>query len=285
MKRSFLVLMAVLLLQGINVQNVKGEGTMAEERFNRGYNQLKALNKDGAEQVLTGLADIAPDMGRFIVEFGYGDIYARPALDRKARQIATVAALTALGNAGTQLKWHIAAALNVGVSPQEIVDTMYVMTVYAGFPAGLNGISAAREVFKGRNITFTPVKADKTRDRRERGMKIMEATSKGSGRAVLSGLADIAPDMADYIIDFSYGDIFSRSGLTPRLKEIAAIAGMTAAGTMRPQLKVHIKAALNVGVSKEEILEVLIQMAVYAGFPASLNGISEAREVFAEKEH
>jgi 4-carboxymuconolactone decarboxylase len=283
MKRSFLVLMAVLLLQGIQVQNVRGAGAMSEERFDRGYNQLKALNKDGAEQVLAGLADIAPDMGRFIVEFGYGDIYGRPALDRKARQIATIAALTALGNAGTQLKWHIAAALNVGVSPKEVIETMYVMTVYAGFPAGLNGISAAREVFKEKNIAFTPAKVDKTADRRQRGMKVMEETSKGSGRAVLGSLADIAPDMADYIIDFSYGDIFSRSDLTPRLKEIAAIAGMTAAGTMRPQLKVHIKAALNVGVSKEEILEVIMQMAVYAGFPASLNGISEVREVFAEK--
>lgn len=99
---------------------------------------------------------------------------------------------------------------------------------------------------------------------------------------MLDSLADIAPDMADFIVDFSYGDIFCRKGLTPRLREIAAVAGMCAAGTMRPQLKVHISTALNVGVTKGEIIEVLMQMAVYAGFPAALNGISAAREVFAE---
>ena len=258
---------------------------MGEDRFERGYRQIRALNPEGADQVLGGLADIAPDMGRLMVEFGYGDIYARPALDTKSRQIATIAALTALGNAEPQLKWHISASLNVGILPEEIVETLYVMAVYSGFPAGLNGIAAARDVFKTRNVAFKPVKANDTADRHVRGLRTIEETSKGSGVAVIDSVADIAPDMADFIVDFSYGDVFSRRGLTPRWKEIAAIAGMTAAGTMRSQLKVHIEAALNVGVTKKEVIEVLMQMAVYAGFPAALNAISAAREVFAAERH
>ncbi len=254
---------------------------MGEDRFERGYKQIRALNPEGADQVLGGLADIAPDMARLMVEFGYGDIYARPALDIKSRQIATIAALTALGNAEPQLKWHIGASLNVGILPEEIVEILYVVTVYSGFPAGLNGIAAVRDVFKTRKVAFKPVKTDGDADRHERGLRMIEETSKGSGIAVIDSLADVAPDMADFIVDFSYGDVFCRSGLAPRSREIAAIAGMTAAGTMQPQIKVHIETALNVGVTKEEIVEVLMQMAVYAGFPAALNAISAAREVFS----
>ena len=67
-----------------------------------------------------------------------------------------------------------------------------------------------------------------------------------------------------------------------RSREIAVVAALTALGNATPQLKVHLQAALNVGVTREEIVEVLMQMAVYAGFPAALNGLAAAREVFAQ---
>ncbi len=97
--------------------------------------------------MLAALADICPDLGRYIVEFGFGDVYSRPGLSLPQRELATVAALTALGSATPQLKVHIAAALNVGLSRREIVETILQMSLYAGFPAALNGMFAAREVF------------------------------------------------------------------------------------------------------------------------------------------
>jgi 4-carboxymuconolactone decarboxylase len=96
------------------------------------------------------LKDIAPDLGKYIIEFSFGDIYSRPGLDLKSREIATVAALTALGTATPQLKVHIHGALNVGCSEQEIIETMIQMAIYAGFPAALNGVFAAKEVFDER---------------------------------------------------------------------------------------------------------------------------------------
>ncbi|PXW13767.1 4-carboxymuconolactone decarboxylase [Paraburkholderia caballeronis] len=97
--------------------------------------------------MVDALADIAPDFARYLLEFPFGDIYARPGLDVRAREIATIAALTALGNAGPQLKVHIAAGLNVGLDRREIVETIIQMAVYAGFPAALNGLFAAKDVF------------------------------------------------------------------------------------------------------------------------------------------
>ena len=109
-----------------------------------------------------------------------------------------------------------------------------------------------------------------------------EALAPEKSQAVQDALADIAPDMARFIQDFSYGDVISRPGLSPRRKELAMIAASIARGTMRPQLKVHVKAGLNVGLARAEIVETAIQMASYAGFPASLNGLGAVREAFAE---
>lgn len=118
------------------------------ERFQRGWEQLKAIDGEAGEQVIESLKGVAPDLARYVIEFPFGDIYSRPGLDLKSREIATVAALTALGNAQPQLKVHIQAALNVGCTRQEIVEVVMQMAVYAGFPAALNGIKAVKEVFE-----------------------------------------------------------------------------------------------------------------------------------------
>ncbi|MFH0825993.1 MAG: carboxymuconolactone decarboxylase family protein [Pseudomonadota bacterium] len=257
------------------------------ERYTRGMTALQALDAEGAAKVMKGLQDIAPDMARFIIEFGYGDVYSRPALDPKSRQAATIAALTALGNAGPQLKFHLRAALNVGLSPQEIIEVMYVTTVFAGFPSGINGINAAREVFQEKGVTVDPHSRSpfsEKASRRERGLSAVNRTSKGAGERVLKSLEDIAPDLGDFIIDFSYGDVIARNLLAPKLKEIAMIAVTVAKGTMQPQMKVHVHAALNVGCTREEMVELMYHMAVYAGFPAALNGINGLREVLHQRD-
>lgn len=120
-------------------------------------------------------------------------------------------------------------------------------------------------------------------DRYMRGQKALAEIDGEAGQAVIDSLADIAPDLARYVIEFAFGDVYSRPGLDLRGREIATIAALTAMGTARPQLKVHINAGINVGLSQQEVVETIMQMAVYAGFPAALNGISAAREVFAER--
>ena len=121
------------------------------ERFQRGWQRLREVDGEAGERVVASLAGIAPDFATYLVEFPFGDIYSRPGLDLKLREIAVVAALTALGNAAPQLKVHIHGALNVGCSRQEVVEVMMQMAVYAGFPAALNGLFAAKEVFAERD--------------------------------------------------------------------------------------------------------------------------------------
>ena len=120
---------------------------MDSERYITGQKMLQQVDGKGGEAVVNSLKDIAPDFARYLLEFPFGDIYARPGLDLRSREIAPVAALTAMGNAAPQLKVHIAAALHVGLTQEEIIEVIMQMAVYAGFPAALNGLFAAKEVF------------------------------------------------------------------------------------------------------------------------------------------
>jgi 4-carboxymuconolactone decarboxylase len=126
------------------------------ERYQRGLDKLAEIDGQQGQKVINSLADIAPDFAQYLIEFPFGDIYSRPGLDLRTRELTTVAALTALGNAAPQLKVHLHAALNVGCSREEIIEIIIQMAVYAGFPAALNGLFAAREVFGEQNRPAQP---------------------------------------------------------------------------------------------------------------------------------
>ena len=127
--------------------------TNSNERYLRGLHKLSEIDGEAGEKVIESLQHIAPDLARYTIEYPFGDVYSRPELDLKSREIATVAALTALGNARPQLKVHLNAALNVGCTPKELVEIIIQMSVYAGFPAALNAASAAGEVFSERGVS------------------------------------------------------------------------------------------------------------------------------------
>jgi 4-carboxymuconolactone decarboxylase len=124
---------------------------MTDDRYERGAARLAEIDGAVGDAVISSLADLAPDLGRYIVEFGFGDIYSRPGIDLRTRELATVAALTAMGNARPQLEVHLAAALNVGATRTEIIEIIVQMSLYAGFPASLNAISALRTVLEARH--------------------------------------------------------------------------------------------------------------------------------------
>ena len=125
---------------------------MKNERFENGLKKLQEIDGEAGKKVIESLASISPDLAKYTIEFPFGDIYQRPGLDLKSREIATVAALTALGYSLPQLNVHINGALNVGCKPEEIVEVIIQMAVYAGFPAALNAMLVAKEVFQERSL-------------------------------------------------------------------------------------------------------------------------------------
>ncbi len=125
---------------------------MESKRFDLGLEQLSKIDGEAGQKVIKSLQSICPDLARFTIEYPFGDIYTRQGLDLKSREIATVSALTALGNCAAQLKVHLHAALNVGCTEEELKEVIIQMSVYAGFPAALNGMFTFKEVLSERQV-------------------------------------------------------------------------------------------------------------------------------------
>ena len=117
-----------------------------------------AAGKALSEQVNPGMEDalaarydaLVPGLSRTVVDVAYGQFYARGVVDEKTRLLATIAALTAVGGqTAPQLKVNIASARAVGATREEVAEIIFQMTLYGGFPAMINAMNAALEVFDG----------------------------------------------------------------------------------------------------------------------------------------
>ncbi len=127
----------------------------------------------------------------------------------------------------------------------------------------------------------TPAHA-REESRLERGRRVLSEYHGSAGEAVIERLAEISPDFARQLVEYAFGNVYSRPGLDPRARQIATIAGLATLGNAEPQLKWHIRGGLKIGLSRDEILEILIQMAIYGGFPAAVRALTAAKEVFDE---
>jgi 4-carboxymuconolactone decarboxylase len=127
--------------------------TEQSDRFQRGWERLMEVDAEGGERVIENLRDVAPDLGRYVVEFTFGEIYQRPVLDLRQRQLVTISALTTLGGAEPQLEVHINAGLNVGLTAPEVVEAILHCIPYTGFPRVLNAIFVAKRVFEERGVS------------------------------------------------------------------------------------------------------------------------------------
>lgn len=121
--------------------------TQDNTQYDRGLETMRAIFGPGIESALKGLSANNPALARLLVEFPFAEVYTRPGLDLKTREMLTVAALTVLGYAQAELKDHIRGSLNVGCTRDEILEIILQMAVYAGFPAALEAVKTAAAVF------------------------------------------------------------------------------------------------------------------------------------------
>ncbi len=130
--------------------------------------------------------------------------------------------------------------------------------------------------------TTTPL-SDSGAGRYEHGLRVLNAVYGEAGHNVVSALSDIAPALAEHIVAYGFGDVYDRPGLAPQQRQLVTLGMLTALGGCEPQLEVHVKASLNVGLTPTEIVEAFIHSAVYCGFPKALNAVFVAKKVFGER--
>ncbi|MEU7600707.1 carboxymuconolactone decarboxylase family protein [Streptomyces sp. NPDC040724] len=250
-----------------------------DDRMERGLRTLRRIEATERPGILDGFQDVAPGFGELVVGFAFGDICSRPGLELPTRQLVTVAALTALGNAAPQLEFHVRGARNVGCDRREIVETVLWLSGYAGFPATLEALGVVRSVFAAEGAGVPSA------ERSERGPRTPRAPGGDGGvcEQVLASVRALDPDLADDLVESAFGHldpVTSRGGLDPLTRAIVSVAACTALGTLRPQLTAQVHAVLDAGGTPQDAVETILQMAVYAGVPAAVNGLNVARGVF-----
>lgn len=129
---------------------------MNNTRFTNGIKNLAAVDGSGGEAVIQSLSEIAPDLGKYIIEFAFGDIYSRNELSLQERELVTITSLLTAGGCEPQLEVHINGALNTGITPEKIIETFIQCVPYTGFPKVLNAVFTAKKVFTERNISVQP---------------------------------------------------------------------------------------------------------------------------------
>lgn len=128
------------------------ERTERQQRFEQGMAVLEAIDGEAGTKVIDALDDVSPELGHQIVAWGFGEIYARAGLEPRDRQLVTLGMLTALGGCEPQLEVHINAALNVGLTPEQIVEALLHAAVYCGIPRAVNATFTAKKVFAERGL-------------------------------------------------------------------------------------------------------------------------------------
>src|SRR5262249_18369488 len=232
---------------------------------------------------LFGDDDGAPAFLRTLnTEASYGAIWARPGLAMEDRMVCALAALAAVQRL-KKLRRHVAAALDLGLSPQAIVEVVIQIGIYAGFAASEEAVEAAAEVFAERQIArpAEPSREDPLETLSERGRKLMEqlhgdrATQgyAAPGNAVTGALYPLA-------IQYGYGEIWFRPGLDLRQRALVAVAAFTA--LKLDQVKKFGESALNMGLSRTQVIEAGIQTAPYSGFAPALNALGALSEALGE---
>ena len=224
-----------------------------------------------------------PDLQKMLNRFIFGEIFYQGNLTDKMRELITLVVLTTNQNL-EQLKAHVWAAINIGVSPVEIKEAVYQCAPYLGFPKTLNAIQQVNEVFKTGNISL-PVKSKKQvteQTRFDEGLKVQKSIFGD----IIDQMHQNAPDnqkhIQNYLSAFCFGDIYTRSGLDLKTRELLTLCILSALGGCESQVKSHVFGNYNVGNDKNTLLEAVTQCLPYMGFPRTLNAIACINEVITE---
>lgn len=287
MKLQILTITIVLIKSTI-MYSQSNNVTMETERYKRGWEKLRTIDGEAGERVVNSLKDISPEFSRFIIEYSFGDVYYADKLDNKSKEIAAVASLIAQ-RAIPEMKVHFNGALNTGCTINEVKEIIIQMSSYVGFPKAICGMNTFKEVLNERKNNGLEDKDGEPAstngnniNRYNLGAEYLRLLDKNQVEILEKNFNQFFPELSQFIIEYGYGDIYSRNNINLKYRQIATIAALTTIGAY-PQLKFHINAGLNIGINNDEMKGIMLMMTVYAGFPASINGTNILKEILDER--
>ena len=212
-------------------------------------------------------------------ELVFGAVWARPGLELRYRMIATLSLLTCLQRLN-QLRSYVWSSLNIGLKPEEILEVLTQCSFYAGVPSYANSGEVARDVFRERGVELPAREAptDTLEEMEARGRALYSRLLGGaSPQADILAAQAIAPDLERLLMQYCFGGVLHEPGLDLKSRMVCSIAALTTL-RMDPPLGYFLKAGLQAGLTREELLEVIIQIAPYGGFPAAMFALTVAQQ-------
>ena len=238
--------------------------------------ELEAKGKAMRERLLgPGAPEVGGGYDQFAAEAIFGGIWNRPGLDFEARMICTLASLSALERLD-HLRRHIAAAVRAGMQPQTMIEVFIQCGLYAGFPTAENAIAVTREVLAehGIDLPAPERRTDSLEELSRRGRDLLQRLHGERGsQGYASADNPVTGALYPTAIQYGYGELWFRPGLDMRQRALCAVAAFTAL-RMESQVRKFGQSALNAGLSREEIIEAIIQTGPYSGFPGALNALA-----------
>ncbi len=223
-----------------------------------------------------GVHPTDPEFMDILQKFIFGEVSETGSPDNKMRELITVTVLSVMQTL-PQLKAHVQACLNVGLSPVEIREAVYQVAPFIGFPKTLNAINAMNEVFVQNGISLPlPPQGTVTEENRKAKGEALQAPLYGAEiKEKYKNLPDFAAKaIPEFLTELAFGDFYTRNGLSVQTRELLIVCTLAALGTVSP-LKAHVAANVKLGNNKEKIYAALIQCLPYIGFPAVFAAINE----------
>ncbi|HKU05719.1 MAG TPA: carboxymuconolactone decarboxylase family protein [Bradyrhizobium sp.] len=235
--------------------------------------------KEGANTMLKpeDVRAVAPALEGYAQKFVVGDLWKRPGLSRRDRSVVTVAALIARDQT-VELPYYLALALDNGVKPSEISEIITHLAFYTGWANAMDAISAAREVFKSRNI-----EADQLPPAAGPQLPLDEAAEKQRSTRVGEQFGQITPSLVQYTTDVLFRDLWLRPALAPRDRSLVTVSALIATGQVA-QITYHLNRAMDNGLTREEAGEVLGHLAFYAGWPNAFSAAPVIKDVIEKRQ-
>lgn len=225
-----------------------------------------------------------PDLQDILSRFIFGEVFYQGNLNDKQRELITLVVLTT-NQTLLQLKEHVQAALNIGLTPVEIKEAVYQCVPYIGFPKTLNAINEVNEVFKSNNIAL-PLESQKQVEEENRFDKGLALQVEIFGDVIAKMRASTPANqkhMQDYLSSFCFGDFYTRGALDLKTRELLTLCIISAHGGAEGQVKAHVQGNENVGNDKETLITAITHCLPYMGFPRTLNALACVNEIIPEK--
>lgn len=224
-----------------------------------------------------------PDLQEIMSHFIFGEVFYQGNLNDKMRELITLVVL-AVNQTLPQLKAHVGAALNAGLTSVEIKEAVYQCAPYIGFPKVLNAINEVNEAFKAKGLSL-PIESQKTADeenRLEKGVAVQTAIFGD----IIAKMRQNAPanqqHIQHYLSAFCFGDFYTRNGLDLKTRELLTLCIVSSIGGCESQVKAHVQGNKNVGNDKETLITAITHCLPYMGFPRTLNALACINEIIPE---